>query len=345
MSRNIKIGLFIFVCVLAASFSFYAWQVFKTPNLQVGENDQAFELYIPRGATYQTVLDTIKKHDVVHDELSFRFLAKLMKYPQSVKYGRYVIQPKTGNYAALVKLRSGDQDPVKLTFNSIRLKDDLIRRIGSKLEFGTDTLADLLNDPAVTQQYGFDTTTIVCMFIPDTYEFFWTVKPKDFLDRMAKEYKGFWTEERKRKAAALGLSQTQVQILASIVEGETKKNDEKPRVAGVYLNRLKRGMRLEADPTLIFAARDFTIRRVLNVHKAIDSPYNTYRYAGLPPGPIYLPQESSIDAVLNAENHDYLYFVAKEDFSGYHNFARTYAEHLANARLYQRALNQRKIMK
>ncbi|GAA4470772.1 endolytic transglycosylase MltG [Nibrella saemangeumensis] len=328
-----------------ASFSFYAWQVFKTPNLQVGENDEAFELYIPRGATYETVMDTLKKHDVVHDEMSFRFLAKLMKYPQSVKYGRYVIKPKTGNYAAIVKLRSGDQDPVKLTFNSIRLKEDLVKRIGNKLEFGTDTLAGLLGDPAVTKQYGFDTTTIVCMFIPDTYEFFWTVKPKEFLDRMAKEYKNFWTEERRRKAAALGLSQTEVQVLASIVEGETKKNDEKPRVAGVYLNRLKQGMKLEADPTLIFAARDFSIRRVLNVHKGINSPYNTYRYAGLPPGPIYLPSESSIDAVLNAENHNYLYFVAREDFSGYHNFARTYPEHLANARIYQRALNQRKIMR
>lgn len=345
MARNIKIGLFIFVCVIAASFSFYAWQVFKTPNLQIGENDQEFELYIPKGATYEAVLDTLKKHDVVHDQMSFRFLAKLMKYPQSVKYGRYVIQPKTSNYTAIVKLRSGDQDPVKLTFNSLRLKDDLVKRIGSKLEFGTDTLQALLSDPAVTDRYGFDTTNIVCMFIPNTYEFFWTVKPNDFLDRMAKEYKNFWNAERKQKAAALGLSQTQVQILASIVESETKKKDEQPRVAGVYLNRLKRGIKLEADPTLVFAMRDFTIRRVLNVHKGVNSPYNTYRFAGLPPGPIYLPSESAIDAVLNAESHDYLYFVAKDDFSGYHTFSRTYAEHIANARIYQRALNERKIMK
>jgi len=344
MSQKFKIGLIVVVSVLMASFSLYFWQVFQTPNLQTRENDGDFVLLIPRGATYESVLDSLNKHEVINNQLSFRFLSKLLKYPDYVKYGRYVIKKNMGNYAAIKKLRAGAQDPVNVTFNNIRLKDDLVKRLGNRFEFGPEKLATLLNDPAVTNQYGFDTTTIMCMFLPNTYEFFWTVKPEAFLDRMASEYKEFWTPERKAKAKALNLSQTQVQVLASIVEAETKKVDEKPRVAGVYLNRLRQGMKLEADPTLVFAHRDFTIRRVLNRHKAINSPYNTYLNRGLPPGPINLPTLSSIDAVLQPEEHEYLYFVAKADFSGYHTFARTDDEHLQNARIYQAALNQRRIM-
>lgn len=344
MTRNLRIVILLVVTVLLATFSFYFWQVFRTPNLQIGENDKDYSLIIPRGATFETVMDTLKKNRVVHDEVSFRFLARLMKYNENVKFGRYVIKKEMGNYDAIRKLRAGAQDPMNITFNNIRLKDDLIQRLGSKFEFGPRKLGELLNDPETCRQYGFDTTTVVCMFIPNTYEFFWTVAPDKFLDRMGEEYKKFWTPDRQAKARQLDLSQTQVQVLASIVQGETQKADEKPRVAGVYLNRLQKGMLLEADPTLVFAHRDFTIRRVLNRHKAIDSPYNTYRYRGLPPGPINLPSASSIDAVLNAEKHEYLYFVAKADFSGYHTFARTYAEHLANARIYQQELTKRKIM-
>lgn len=344
MSTKLKSALLIIFAVLLTTFSFYFWQIFRTPNLQVGENDGEFALLIPRGATYETVLDSLKKHGVINDQMSFRFVAKMMKYPELVKYGRYVITPEMTNYEAIRKLRAGAQDPVKVTFNNIRLKDDLVTRLGSKFAFGPGPLGRLLNDPSVTEKYGFDTTTVMCMFLPNTYEFFWTITPEAFLDRMGREYKKFWTDERKARAKAMNLSQTQVQVLASIVEAETKKNDEKPRVAGVYYNRLQKGMLLEADPTLVFAHRDFSIRRVLNRHKQIDSPYNTYRFKGLPPGPINLPTLSSIDAVLNHETHEYLYFVARADFSGYHTFAKTYAEHLANARIYQQALTQRGIM-
>lgn len=345
MSRNLKIGLFLTVSILLTTFTFYFWQIYKSPNLQVRDGDETFALLIPKGATFESVMDTLQKHKVVNDEVSFRFLAKLMKYPELVKEGRYEITPRMANRAALVKLRSGDQDPMTVTFNSMRQKSDLIQRLGSKFEFGPEALAERLNDPETCQKFGFDTTTIVCLFLPNTYEFFWTIKPDTFLERMGTEYKKFWTPERKAKAKELGLSQTEVQVLASIVAAETNKRDEQPRVAGVYLNRLKQGIKLEADPTVIFALRDFGIRRLLNKQLTVDSPYNTYRYAGLPPGPINLPAPATIDAVLNAEEHDYLYFVVDARFNGYHTFSKTLSEHLANARLYQQALNRMKIMK
>lgn len=345
MSRNLKIGLFLTVSILLTTFTFYFWQIYRSPNLQTQETDKTFALLIPRGSTFESVIDTLKKNDVLNDEMSFRFLAKLMKYPDRVKVGRYEITPRMGNRAALVKLRSGDQDAMPVTFTSMRQKSDLIQRLGSKFEFGPTALGTLLNDPAVCQKYGFDTTTIVCLFLPNTYEFFWTIKPNELLERMGTEYKKFWTPERQAKAKALGLTQTQTQVLASIVAAETNKRDEQPRVAGVYLNRLKRGIKLEADPTVIFALRDFGIRRLLNRQLAVDSPYNTYRYAGLPPGPINLPAPATIDAVLNAEQHDYLFFVVDARFNGYHTFSRNLSEHMANARLYQQALTRMKIMK
>ncbi|GAB3699946.1 endolytic transglycosylase MltG [Spirosoma flavus] len=345
MSRNFKIGLFLTVSILLTTFSFYFWQVFRSPNLLVKDNDKTFALLIPRGATFESVMDTLKLHKVINDETSFRFLAKMMKYTEKVKEGRYEIKPKMGNREALVKLRSGNQDAMPVTFNNIRMKSDLIQRLGSKFEFGPDALGKLLNDPATCEKFGFDTTTIVCLFLPNTYQIFWTIKPEAFLERMGAEYKKFWTPERQAKAKEKGLTQTQTQVLASIVASETNKRDEQPRVAGVYLNRLKRGIKLEADPTVIFALRDFSIRRLLNRQLTVDSPYNTYRYTGLPPGPINLPAPATIDNVLNAEQHDYLYFVVDARFNGYHTFSKTLAEHLANARLYQQALTRMKIMK
>ena len=336
MSQNLKIALFLTVSILLTTFSFYFWQVAKSPNLLVQEDDKPFALLIPRGATFESVMDTLKTHKVINDETSFRFLAKLMKYPERVKEGRYEIKPLMGNREALVKLRSGSQDAMTVTFNSMRQKSDLIQRLGSKFEFGSEALGKLLNDPATCQKFGFDTTTIVCLFLPNTYELFWTIKPEALLERMGAEYKKFWTPERQAKAKALGLTQTQVQVLASIVAAETNKRDEQPRVAGVYLNRLKRGIKLEADPTVIFALRDFGIRRLLNRQLAVDSPYNTYRYTGLPPGPINLPAPATIDDVLNAEQHDYLFFVVNASFNGYHTFSKTLAEHMANARLISR---------
>jgi UPF0755 protein len=182
------------------------------------------------------------------------------------------------------------------------------------------------------------------MFIPNTYEFYWNTSAEEFVERMAREYKRFWTEERKQKAGVIGLSQSEISTLASIVQSEQAAHvDERSVVAGLYLNRIRMGMRLESDPTLIHAIGDYTIKRVLNVHKQVDSPYNTYKNAGLPPGPILLPETTSIDAVLNADQHNYIFMCAKDDFSGYHNFAVTYRDHVNNAKRYQKALNARKI--
>ncbi len=202
----------------------------------------------------------------------------------------------------------------------------------------------LMKNETFLKSYGFDSDNCMALFIPNTYEFYWNTSSKMFVERMASEYKKFWNPSSKsRRLLKLNFTQTQVSVLASIVEQETSKNDEKRHIAGVYINRYKKGWKLEADPTLIFAVGDFTIRRVLNIHKEIDSPYNTYLYTGLPPGPICIPSISAIDAVLNYEKHEYMFFCAKDDFSGYHSFAKNYSDHLLNARRFQNELNRRKI--
>ncbi len=345
MSRNFKVGAFIAVAVITTTFTFYFWQIFKTPNLQL-EAENSFALLIPEGATYESVLDTLKKHEVINDQVSFSFLAKLLKYPERVKAGRYVIKPNSTNYSVIQKLREGNQDAVRLTFNNIRLKNDLIERIGPRFAFGQQEFRQALSDPAVAQKYGFDTTTIVSMFLPNTYDIFWNVGTERFLDRMHSEYQKFWTDERRAKAKAVGLTPVEVSTLASIVEEEqARKKDERPKVAGMYLNRLAADMPLQADPTVKFALGDFAIKRILTAQLMTPSPYNTYRNTGLPPGPIRVADQVSIDAVLNPEKSDYIYMCAKADLSGYHAFANNYQDHLANARLYQAELNRRQIMK
>jgi UPF0755 protein len=240
-------------------------------------------------------------------------------------------------------LRNGNQVPVKLTFNNIRLKKDFTERISHQLMLDSPTLLERLNDSSFAASLGFDTATIMTLFIPNTYEMYWNIPVDHFLKRMKTEYNRFWTKERLAKADAISLSPAEVSILASIVEEETAKKEEFLLVAGLYLNRLRKGMLLQADPTVKFAANDVTLRRILYHHLEIDSPYNTYKHPGLPPGPIRLPSISAIDAVLNYTEHSYLYMCAKEDFSGAHNFAVTLKEHNTNARNYQAALNRNNI--
>jgi UPF0755 protein len=240
-------------------------------------------------------------------------------------------------------LRSGRQEPLKLTFNNIRVKRELAGKISRMIEPDSLTILKLLNDPVFVNKYGFDTTTIMCMFLPNTYEVYWTIKAEDLMDRMNREYQKFWTEEKTAKAQEIGLTRTQVSILASIVQAENSRSDESPRIAGLYINRLKREMPLQSDPTVVFALGDFEMKRVYEAHMQIENPYNTYRYKGLPPGPINLPTLSSLNAVLNYEKHDYIFMCAKEDFSGYHNFASNYRDHVKNANLYRAALNKANI--
>lgn len=329
--------------VLAISFTFYFYQVFYSPNTLL-ESEQHYVLKIPSNATYQQVSSELYENVVINDAVSFGFVAKVLGYQEAVKSGLYVIEPKMTNLQLVRLLRSGKQSPIKVTFNNVRTKEDLAEKITKNLEINEAQFLDLIQDSVYIRKFDFDEETIMSMFIPNTYELWWDTSAEALFDRMYKEYQRFWTDERKDKARLLGLSQREVSTLASIVQAESQqKADERPIIAGLYLNRLRLKMPLQADPTLVFALGNFEIKRVLNIHKEIDSPYNTYRNLGLPPGPINLPNITSLDAVLNAQEHKYLYMCAKEDFSGYHSFAETLSQHNANARRYQAALNRAKI--
>lgn len=340
--KNLYLILVITSSVLMISLSFYFYQVFFSPNVLI-ESEQAYTLKIKSNATFKTVSDQLYEDDVVNDMVSFSFLAKVLEYQENVKPGLYVLQPKMTNLELVRLLRSGKQTPVRVTFNNVRTKEDLAEKITANLEVDEQQFLALIQDSVYIRKFDFDEETIMSMFIPNTYELWWNTSAEGLFDRMYKEYQSFWTAERKDKASQLGLNEREVSTLASIVQAESQKSDERPRIAGVYLNRLQLNMPLQADPTLVFALGDFELKRVLNVHKETDSPYNTYMYAGLPPGPINLPDINSLDAVLNAEAHEYLYFCAKADFSGYHTFATNLAQHNANARRYQAALNAAKI--
>jgi UPF0755 protein len=330
--------------LLFVTFSYYFYQVFYTPNVET--KGRPTYVLVRRGETAKAVLDSIEATGVIVDKLSLHFVARIMKYDKLVKPGRYELKDGYTNRQLISDLRAGRQSPLKLTFQNIRLREDLARKLSTAIDSRPGQFDSLLSNPNYTKSLGFDTTSILTMFIPNTYELYWNSSPDNLMQRMKKEYEKFWTPARDAKRKALGLTRAQVSTLASIVEAEQQQHaDERPRVAGVYLNRLKRGMKLQADPTVVYANQDFTIKRVLNVHLLKDSPYNTYKYAGLPPGPINLPSIASIDAVLNPESHQYLYFCAKEDFSGYHAFARNEQEHLVNARRYQAALSRAGIMK
>lgn len=338
---------YIVVCtgIAFVMLSYYVYQIFFTPNIGNNTDAKDFVLYIRKGATFQDVIDTLDKHKVYEDKTSFAFIAKMLGYQEQVKAGRYVLPVKATNLQVVRKLRSGAQDPIKITFNSIRLKSEFADRIGSKFAFGADTLRKLVSDEEVCKTYGFDTSTVLAMFIPNTYEFYWTLPADAFMNRMHEEYTRFWTSERKEQAVAAGLTPIQVSILASIVEAETNMNTEKPTVAGVYINRLNINMPLQADPTVKFALGDFSIKRINHdlIEAAAGSPYNTYKVSGLPPGPINMPSITTIDKVLNYESHNYLFFVADPKKPGYHIFNADYRSHVNKANQYRKSLNTRNI--
>lgn len=340
--KNIYLVVVIAFSVMTISMSFYFYQVFFSPNALI-DSDQNYTLKIGSNETYKTISTRLYDDFVVNDLVSFGFLAKILGYQDEVKPGLYIITPKMTNLQLVRLLRSGKQTPIRVTFNNVRTKEDLAEKISANMELTEEQFLALVQDSVYIRKFDFDEQTIMSMFIPNTYELWWNTSADALFDRMHREYMSFWTDERKQKASSLGLSQKEVSTLASIVQAESQKSDERARIAGVYLNRLKLGMPLQADPTLVFALGDFELKRVLNVHKQTDSPYNTYLYTGLPPGPINLPDINSLDAVLNAEDHQYLYFCAKEDFSGYHSFASNLAQHNVNARRYQAALNAAKI--
>lgn len=275
--------------------------------------------------------------------LSFKLVSRHAGYSKHIRTGRYAIEPGEGIFSVLRKLKNGHQAPVRLIIPESRTTDRLAGALARKLMMDSLSLSILLKDSTFCAKQGFDTASIVCMFVPDTYEVYWNTSIENLMSRLKKEHDKFWDSSRQAKATAIGLTPNEVCTLASIVDEETSNNPEKPMIARMYLNRLAKGMALQADPTVKFALKDFAIRRIYHNMLNTDSPYNTYRYAGLPPGPIKVASVAGIDAVLNAPNHSYLYMCAKEDFSGTHNFASTYSEHLRNAAKYTKALNERGI--
>ena len=298
---------------------------------------------IPSSAEFEQVLDSIRAMDILENEKAFIWVAKKKDYPEFIKPGKYVFDKGMNNNSLVNMLKAGNQKPVSITFNNLRFMEELAGKIALYIEPDSTELFAYLSDTTVIEEMGFNQNSFHAMFIPNTYELYWNTTPKQFAERMKAEYDRFWKDERLSKAEAIGLTPIQVITIASIVQEETIKADEKPIVAGLYINRINKGMLLQADPTIKFAIGDFTVKRILNKHLAIDSPYNTYKNPGLPPGPINFPEISSIDAVLNADENKYLYMCAREDFSGYHNFARSLSEHNRNAQRYRQALNQNNI--
>ena len=275
----------------------------------------------------------------------FNTLVRHSNYKENVKTGRYAIDEKVGAFGLFRRLRNSQQEPVKLTLQPVRTTEQLAERLSKRLMLTREELLASLCNNDSCKAFGLDTAKIITLFIPNTYELYWNISVNDLLKKMQKENKRFWNDERMAKAASLGLTKEEVATLASIVEEETANKAEMPRVAGMYYNRLRKPMPLQADPTIKFALGDFAITRIYHNMLFVDSPYNTYKYEGLPPGPIRMASVTGIDAVLNMERHDYLYMCAKEDFSGTHNFAVTYDEHLQNAARYSKALNERNIGK
>jgi UPF0755 protein len=331
-------GIMIFLVVVIVGASYYSRMFRSNTNL---EKDSY--LYIKTGSDFKAVVDSIQKNRLILDIESFTKAASSLGYINRIKPGCYKIKPGMSNRAILRMLISAMQKPVKVTFNNVRTPEQLAGKISKQIEADSISLLGFFRNPATSEKYGFKRETLITMFLPNTYEFYWNTDADGFYEKMKKSFDQFWTDERKAKANAIELTPEGVATLASIIDEETIRRDERPRIAGVYINRLKKGMPLQADPTIKFALGDFTIRRLWNKHLEVKSPYNTYKNIGLPPGPINCPSISSIESVLNYENHQYLYFCAKDDFSGYHVFAKTLTEHNRNANAYQKALNREKI--
>ena len=330
----------IILLIILAVFLFAAYRVFG-PN--TGTFTQGEYLYVHTGADYEMVKKALADGGFVNDMFSFDLLANARKLPAHVHPGKYKINESMSNFNMIRMLRNGRQTPVKLVINKLRTKQDFVHLLSANLEPDSMKFIQILHEPDYAAQYGLDTNTIMCAVLPDTYEFFWNSSADNALHKIGKNYIKFWDDAHKTQAQNQGLTPAKATIIASIVDEETNMNEDKPKIASVYLNRLKKGMKLQADPTVKFAIGDFTIKRITGEMLQTNSPYNTYMHEGLPPGPICTPSMSSIQAVLDAPKTTYLYFCAKEDFSGYSSFASTFEEQMKNAHAYQKALDARGI--
>ncbi len=341
IKKKILIPLIVFSTILTTS-SVYIYQMLYSPNFLINSEDKF--IIIEDNTDFNDLVKKLEDDTLINDILSFSFLSKMMEYQENIKIGAYKVKMNMSNYDMITMLRSGNQTPIKITFSYARKVDDFAERLTKNIKLSKNELLNYISQN-IDDLYGFGENDIIGMFLPDTYEVYWDISSQQLIEKMHKEYNKFWDNERNEKLKKIGLNKKEVSVLASIVASETNKLDEADRIAGVYINRLRKNMLLQADPTLVYAANDYSIRRVLNKHKKIKSPYNTYINKGLPPGPIRLTPKNYIDAVLNYEEHKYLFFCAKDDFSGYHEFAKTLSQHNKNARKFQRALNKRKIYK
>jgi UPF0755 protein len=343
MRKFLKYTFLLLLLGAAAGGGMAYWFGFRdniNPELKDG-----FALLIPRGSDFDDVVAQLEAKQVLRSMASFKQISTIRRYDHLVKPGRYEIKKGMTNWKLVEKLRAGDQDQMKMRLGSHRLVDEVAGELARQVDLDSASLAGKMHDKDFLKAYGVEPKTVRNLLIPNTYFVYWTLTERELFDKLKRNYDAFWNADRKAKAEAQGLSIAEVMTLASIVQSETYMADERPTVAGLYLNRLHNNIPLQADPTLIFAANDFTIKRVLNIHKEIDSPYNTYKYAGLPPGPINNPELSAIEAVLNPQKHDYIFMCAKADFSGHHNFAKTLSQHMQYAREYQAALNKQKVYK
>jgi UPF0755 protein len=331
--------IFIMIATVATAF----WIVVYKNNVNL-TTDQRSYLYIPTGSGYDDLMENITQSNLLINPRTFAWLAQRKNLPEHVNPGRYELRYGMNNNELIDMLRSGAQTPLNVIFNNLRTIEQLAGVVGKQIEADSLSIIQYLQSTAFYNRYGLTIETAPTLFLPNTYEFYWNTTAEGFVERMKRENDKFWDDEKNTKAAAAGLTRVQVSTLASIVEKETNRNDEKATIAGVYLNRLRQGWKLQADPTAVYAfyrQTDSLLNRVYRIHTQIDSPYNTYLHEGLPPGPICIPSASSLLAVLNAEHHDYMFFVARPDGSGYHTFARTYRQHLNNAREHYKAINQR----
>lgn len=302
-------------------------------------------IYIDKDDTIDSIYNKVKIQGHPKSFTGFLWMTRWRNYDSTIHTGRYAIRPGENVYHVFSRLYRGYQEPINLTVSNVRTLDRLARSIGKQLMIDSTEIATVMNDTIFQKRMGYKKETMSSLFIPETYQVYWDMSVDEFFERMQKEHEKFWNQQRLAKAESIGMTPEEVSTLASIVEEETNNNEEKPMVAGLYINRLHKGMPLQADPTIKFALQDFGLRRITNEHLNVNSPYNTYLNAGLPPGPIRIPSPIGIDAVLNYAKHDYIYMCAKEDFSGTHNFASNYADHMKNARKYWNALNKRKIFK
>lgn len=338
-----KIIMLLVLAALAFG-AFWAYENIFKNNVHLNGKKFTY-IYIKTNATFNDVLDELYSQNIIDDHKSFEWMAKEMDLPEHINSGKYRIDAKMSNRSIAKMIINGKQEKVKLSFNSqIRTKEQFIDYVSDKLEIENGELEDYCsNDDILTDEYGLNSENFMTLIVPESYEVNWTTHINDLFVLLEQSYDNVWTKAKKDKAKSIGYSIPEVVTIASIVQSESAIKTEQQKIAGVYINRLKQDMKLQADPTVVFANGNFDVQRVLSADKETDSPYNTYRYKGLPPGPICLVNPSAIDAVLNYNKHNYTYFCAKADFSGYSNFTNDYKVHMKNAAAYQEALNKKGI--